>query len=216
MIIGKNCKLVLIGDSITDANRSENGEDTPGDLESGLGRGYVDLINAQIQAKYSPDNIRIINRGISGNTILDLKERWQKDVLDLKPDWLSVMIGINDIWRQVDSPLQTELHVLPQQYKDTYDELLSKTRSTLKGLILITPYIISNDEQDEMRLKVNKYTEIVTNMAHQYDAILVEIQPVFDRFLEHRHSSSLAWDGIHPNTTGHMLIANEVLNKLQF
>jgi lysophospholipase L1-like esterase len=30
-----------------------------------------------------------------------LNARWQRDVLDLSPDWLSIMIGINDVWRQL-------------------------------------------------------------------------------------------------------------------
>lgn len=58
--------------------------------------------------------------GIGGNTILDLAVRWERDVLDRRPDWLSVIIGINDVWRQFDRPLQTELHVEADEYETTY------------------------------------------------------------------------------------------------
>ena len=62
---------------------------------------------------------RVVDMGISGNTTRDLQARWQTDVLDLKPDWLSIMIGANDVWRQFDSPRQTEKHILIDEYKRT-------------------------------------------------------------------------------------------------
>jgi lysophospholipase L1-like esterase len=73
---------------------------------SGLGTGYVSLVDSLLRAAYPQGRIRMVNMGTSGNTVRDLAERWQTDVLDLEPDWLSIMIGINDVWRQFDSPLR--------------------------------------------------------------------------------------------------------------
>jgi len=50
---------------------------------------------------YPERAIRVITAGVGGNTCRDVAARWQKDVLDVTPDWVSLMIGINDVWRQL-------------------------------------------------------------------------------------------------------------------
>ena len=95
----------MIGDSVTDCERLRPiGEG----LFDALGRGYVSMVDGLLMARYPAHRIRVVNMGVSGNTVRDLQKRWQTDVMDLKPDWLSVCIGINDVWRQFDTPLQTE------------------------------------------------------------------------------------------------------------
>ena len=132
-------KLVMIGDSITDVGRAKPiGE---GRADDALGRGYVMMVDALLGAVYPERMIRVINMGVSGNTTRDLKARWQRDVLDLKPDWLSIMIGANDVWRQYDSPKQTESHVLIDEYERNLRELVSSTKPLVKGLILMTPVL---------------------------------------------------------------------------
>ena len=122
----KGEKLVMIGDSITDVGRARPiGE---GRADDALGRGYVMMVDALLGAVYPERMIRVINMGVSGNTTRDLKARWQTDVLDLKPDWLSIMIGANDVWRQYDSPKQTERHVLIDEYERNLVDLVSSTR----------------------------------------------------------------------------------------
>src|SRR4029453_7463195 len=123
-------KLVMIGDSITDVGRARPiGE---GRADDALGRGYVMMVDALLGAGYPERMIRVINMGVSGNTTRDLKARWQTDVLDLKPDWLSIMIGANDVWRQYDSPKQTERHVLIDEYEKNLVELVSSTKPLYK------------------------------------------------------------------------------------
>ena len=67
-----------------------------------MGAGYVSFIDSILGAALPELPLRVLNTGISGNRVTDLEARWQSDVLDLQPDWLSVMIGINDVWRQLD------------------------------------------------------------------------------------------------------------------
>jgi lysophospholipase L1-like esterase len=105
MLLAQHSKLVMIGDSVTDCGRARPvGEG----LFGAIGTGYVGYIDALLSARYPELGVRVVNVGSSGNTILDLQARWQSDVLDLKPDWLSIMIGINDVWRQFDLPRQPE------------------------------------------------------------------------------------------------------------
>ena len=215
MRIQAGSKLLFIGDSITDAGRSEGGETPPWTPNVGLGHGYVNLVNALMLVERPEQNIRIINKGLSGNTVLDLKQRWDDDVLAHKPDWLSVMIGINDVWRQFDTPQRTESHVGPELYEATLRELLAKTRPQLSGLVLMSPYMIETNLSDPMRQQMDTYGAIVKSVAADLDAIYVDTQAAIDRVLQHVHPMSLAWDRIHPGTAGHMILARAFLAAME-
>ena len=174
------------------------------------------FVDSLINAFYPDRKIRIVNVGTSGNTVRDLAARWQNDVLDLKPDWLSVMIGTNDVWRQFDTPRIVENQVHPEEYERTYAELLTQTRPLLKGLVLMTPFYIEPNKSDAMRETMDAYGQIVRRLAKQFDAIFVDTQAEFDRVLAHQYSASLSWDRVHPNQTGHMLLAKAFLDGVGF
>lgn len=211
MKLNKNDKFVMIGDSITDCGRSKpDGEG----LFDPYGNGYVNMVKALLDAIHPELAIRVVNKGTSGNTVRDLKARWQEDVLDLKPDWLSIMIGINDVWRQFDSPKMPEIHVGIKEYEGTLDELISRTLPGLKGLILATPYFIEPNPDDPMRARMDAYAAVVRKLEEKYDAILVDTQVGFDRMLEYMHPMAIAWDRVHPNSSGHAVIAKCFLEAL--
>ena len=215
MLIQPHSKLVFIGDSITDAGRDPCGEHTPGGAP-GFGNGYVSQINAILQVWCPQDSLRLINRGNSGDTIRDLAARWQSDVLDLTPDWLTVFIGVNDVWRQFDSPLRPEIAVFPEEFERTYRELLTRTRPSLKGLVLCSPFVIEPNKADPMRARIDEYGEIARNLAQDFNAVFVDVQAAFDGLCAHLHPMSIAWDRIHPGPHGHMAIARAWLHAMQF
>lgn len=213
MKIPSSSKLVMIGDSITDCDRGKPGSEW---LFGGLGKGYVSYVDALLRASTPSPRIRIINMGISGNTIRDLKKRWQTDVLDQKADWLSVMIGINDVWRQFDSPFQTDWHVKIDEYESTYDELLTQTVPSLKGLILMTPYFIETNPSDPMRVMMCQYGQVVKKLAEKHKALFIDTQTAFDAVLRETHPMSLAWDRVHPTVTGHMILTRAFLKTIGY
>ncbi|HBR92689.1 MAG TPA: GDSL family lipase [Opitutae bacterium] len=216
MIIPAQSKLLFIGDSITDAGRADSGETTPWDVHLGLGKGYVNLVNAILTAGDPELKLRVINRGVSGNTVLDMAARWQTDVLDLKPDWLSVMIGINDVWRQFDVPRRSEAHISPETYQRTYHDLLQQVRPQLQGLVLMTPYVFEANRSDAMRARMDEYGSLVRQLAGDFDALFVDTQAAVDRVLQHMHPTALAWDRIHPGAEGHMIFARAFLEAVDF
>lgn len=213
MMIHPNSKLVVIGDSITDCGRAHPIAESPNEA---LGKGYVGLVDGLINATCPERRIRIINVGIAGNTVRDLKARWQSDVLDLTPDWLSIMIGINDVWRQFDSRLQTEWQVPLDEYSRTLEELIRTTLPMLKGLVLMTPYFIEPNRADAMRDMMDRYGAVVRDLAGKYGAILVDTQAAFDEVLEGLHPMALAGDRVHPNLTGHLVLARAFLKAIGY
>lgn len=209
MRIEEKSTLLFIGDSITDCGRAR-----PVGIHNQLGNGYVSLVNALLCSAYPERRIRVLNTGMSGNTVLDLKNRWQTDVLDLKPDWLSIMIGINDVWRQFDHPYQTATHVLPDVYEQQLRELVARVR--VKGLVLMTPYYIEDNRQDDMRRRMDEYGSIVRRTAADSGAILVDTQAAFDAALKYLPSEMFAWDRVHPGAPGHMILARAFLAAVDY
>lgn len=216
MQISPGAKLVFMGDSITEAGRDPSGEATPWANDRGFGRGYVGYFQALLEATHPTKRIRVINRGVSGNTILDVQARWDSDAVALAPQWLAVMIGINDVWRKFDCPLQPERHVPLDRYEKIYGELIASIRPHLDGLLLAAPYVVEPNRDDPMRRMMDDYGTVVRRLAAQHDAIFVDPQQAIDNLCETLHPTALAWDRIHLNATGHMTIARAFLNAIEY
>ncbi|MCX6943170.1 MAG: SGNH/GDSL hydrolase family protein [Opitutales bacterium] len=212
MKLAPHSKLVVIGDSISDCERARPvGEG----LFGAVGKGYVALVEGLLGAIHPAHAIRVVNMGCSGHTVLDLKNRWQTDVLDLQPDWLVVMIGVNDVWRQFDLPRQTEIHVSPETYGRTLDELVARTRPRVQGLVLMAPFYLEPNRADPMRHRMDEYGALVRQAAAGHDALFVDTQAALDAVLQHMHANAIAWDRVHPNITGHAIIARALLGALR-
>lgn len=212
MKIEAQSRLVMIGDSITDSGRAR----PVGDGAGSLGSGYVHMVQALIAARYPERRIRVLNTGAGGNTVRHLKERWTTDVIDLKPNWLSVKIGINDVWRQFDRPMNREIHVDLNEYRDTLDALVGGVRGDLHGLVLMSPYFIEPNREDAMRAKMDAYGAAVRELAEKHGAVFVDTQAAFDHALESVHPMELAGDRIHPNPVGHMILARAFLKAVGY
>ena len=206
-------KLVFQGDSITDMGRAQPIAEG---LFDPMGRGYVNLVDAFINARYPELNLHVVNVGISGNTSRDLVQRWQRDVIDLKPDWLSVMIGINDVWRQFDMPYLTSAHVYLDEYEANLKMLIGQTRQTVRGLTLMTPFVIEAIREEPFRAMMDKYGTVCKKIAQRNDCVFVDVQAAFDEVLKYQHSQRFAWDRIHPNQVGAAVIARAWLKAMDY
>jgi lysophospholipase L1-like esterase len=213
MKLRPNSSLLMIGDSITDAGRTYDAY--PNDTVGSLGHGYVALVSSLLEARYPAHRLSVYNRGISGNTVRDLVARWQTDVLDLKPSFLSIMIGTNDVWRQFDSPYGDSA-VHPEEFEGTLDGLVSKTSPLVTGLALMSPFFLERSSEDPMRRRMDEYGRIVQRVAERHSATFVDTQAAFDRHLEHQHSYRLSGDRVHPNLTGHVILARAFLEAVEF
>ncbi len=213
MLFDKGDKILFIGDSISDYERKRPvGEG----LFDAWGRSYVADVGALLGCMYPEEQLRVVNMGIGGNQTRDLLARWQTDVLDLKPDWVSMLIGINDVWRQFDSPYEKETHVPPEEYRANCVRLIEQTLPHVKGMILMTPYFMEPNQQDPMRARMDEYSAIIRELAEKYQLPLVDLQAGWDRLFQYMHPCNIAWDRIHPNQTGCMYIAKQFLKVVGF
>lgn len=201
--------LLMIGDSITDCGR--RGDAYP------LGAGYVKFLTELVTARYPDRDIRWINKGIGGNKVTDLKERWRDDVLYHKPDKLTVKIGINDLHSHLRDP---QNGVGPDLFEATYDEILDVTRQELGcPVVLISPFYISTDRSGATQRSrvldlLTEYISIVERMSEKYDAPLVRFHDMFQEQLKYRDADTFCPEPVHPNRMGHLLMAAELFRAL--
>lgn len=208
MKIKENSIVLFQGDSITDAGRSREND-------SCMGAGYPMMTSAWFNALYAEMNITFYNRGISGNRVKDLKERWQTDCLDLKPDLVSILIGINDCWRRYDSNDPTSV----DDFKNTYREILTQVRqNTNAGIILCEPFLLPvYEHQNAWREDLDPKIHAVRELAREFGTMYLPLDGIFAQACAKREPSFWAADGVHPTPAGHALISKvwlEMVNAL--
>lgn len=213
MIFEDMDRIVFAGDSVTDmGSQNPVGEG----LFDNVGRSYVRVVENLLAVYYPEIRIRVTNSGISGNTSRDLLGRFDRDVVDLKPDWVSICIGINDVWRQFDSPAIPDEQVMPEEYKQNVEEMILKVKDTVKGIFILSPYIMEPNSEDMMRNRMNQYVEICRALSEKHNCIFVDFQKMYEEYCKIRHSSYISWDRIHPNQVGATLMAREFLKLCDF
>lgn len=194
--------LVFIGDSITDGGRARTGND----YNHTMGQGYAFLLAADLGHRLAERNLTFINRGVSGERVLDLQKRWQADVLDLKPDVLSILVGINDtLWARGETV---------EQFESIYDQLLSETLAALPGvrIILGEPFVLPagryKDSYAATLAEVKKRQDVVARLAAKHDLPFVRYQSVYNEACLRAPAEQWSWDGVHPHYAGHALMAD--------
>lgn len=213
MIFENMDRIVFAGDSVTDGGSTNPvGEG----LFDGVGRGYVRVIENMLAVYYPELKIRVTNSGISGNTSVTLLERYDRDVVELKPDWVSICIGINDVWRQFDCPAMPEKNITPESYRKNVEEMILRVKDNVKGIFILSPYIIEPNREDPMRKRMDEYTAVSKELAEKYGCSFVDFQKMYEDYCEYRHPCFIAWDRIHPNQIGATLMAREFLKKCDF
>ncbi|WP_390405492.1 SGNH/GDSL hydrolase family protein [Lacticaseibacillus jixiensis] len=214
MLLNKNDTLLFTGDSVTDCGRDRNGY--PGTSES-LGDGYPNLISAALTAIYPELTIKVQNTGVSGDTTNELLARWDQDVVQQHPDYVSILIGVNDVWRHFDAPFYhpSDL-VTPESYRANYQAMIDAVKDQVKDIIIISPFFFEPDRSNPMRAMVDQFRGIAEDLAKTNGLRYVDVQSVVDHYLTLHASYILTADRVHPNIKGHMLVANTFLQAIGF
>ena len=205
-------KILMYGDSITDAIRLR--EEAIGSVYS-YGNGYVKFISGDLALK-DPHGYEIINRGISGNRIVDLYARVKADVWNHNPDVLSILIGVNDIWHELSYENGVDVVRFERMYRMLLDDTLARL-SDIK-LILCEPFVLkgsATEEKFDRFLETYDYAKAVKRIAEDYGAYFLPLQAVLSEAAEKYGAETVLSDGVHPATLGAKIIADEWL-KLFF
>ena len=204
-------KLILFqGDSITDCgrNRMEN---------SSMGDGYAHMIKAQMGSE-NPGEYEFLNRGVSGNRIVDVYARIKYDIINIKPDYLSLLIGVNDVWHELGGKHNgVDAKKFEKIYEMLVDEILEALPDT--KIMILEPFVLEGTATcatemepgrwDYFRNEVPLRAAAAKRIADKYGFPYVSLQDVFDQVCNQAPASYWLRDGVHPTPMGHWLIKNE-------
>jgi len=209
-----NGNIILFqGDSITDSGR--NKEDNSNNNPRALGSGYSLLAGGALLEKYASLNLKIYNKGISGNKVYQLAERWEKDCLDIKPDILSILIGVNDIWHKLDGKYDGTVEI----YRNDYIALLERTKRALPDvrLIICEPFAVPGVRavDDKWYPEFYSYQKAARDIAEQFGATFIPYQKIYDDAQKSAPGSYWTGDGVHPTLAGSQLMAHAWLSALK-
>jgi len=211
-LIGSGNVVLFQGDSITDAGRDRGREGNANDTRA-LGTGYALLTGAALLANHPEAKLTIYNRGISGNKVFQLAERWDKDCLALKPDVVSILIGVNDIWHKLDGKYDGTIEV----YERDYRALLERTKQELPGvkLVLCEPFVLRCGAVNEKWFPdFDGYRAAAKRVASAFDAVFIPFQTTFDEAVRTTTPAYWAGDGVHPTLAGAPLMAQTWLQAV--
>jgi lysophospholipase L1-like esterase len=174
--------------------------------------------------------IKIINSGIGGNTILDGLNRLQKDALSYNPDFIIVNFGLNDgmlkekkkylndteqlFYKDNNWYYVTRVNI--DDFKYAYSKLINILKSKeIKILLLsINPTLDSFPLSEDNNFKKKQkeiyevYNERIIQIAANSDVDYIDLWEVF--VLNNELERHIQEDGIHPNEAGLELIAESV------
>jgi len=203
--------VLFQGDSITDAGRKRDQGDQP-NHQPAMGGGYAWMAASQLLVGRD-DDLKIFNRGISGNKVYQLADRWQQDCLDLKPNVLSILIGVNDVSHMLKGRFDGTVEI----YEQDYHALLKRTKAALPKvkLIVCEPFVLRCGAVDDRWFPAfDDYRAAARRVAEAAGAAFVPFQTMFDRAVKFAPPEHWAQDGVHPSDFGNSLLAHAWLEAV--
>lgn len=209
-------RILFQGDSITDAGRLRENI-------TSLGLGYPSKVESKMGLDY-PGEYEFINKGISGDRIVDLYARIKSDIINLAPDYMSILIGVNDVWHE----LNFNNGVSAEKYEKIYDMLLEEVKSKLPDIkiMIIEPYVLpeggttgilddGSEKYDIFRQEVEKRAEAAKRLAKKYNCVFIPLQEKLDELSKIQPVGYWIRDGVHPSNIGHEVIAREWIKHFE-
>lgn len=196
-------KILFQGDSITDCSRSR-------DNDKLLGMGYATMVGARLGYDKLGE-YEFLNRGISGNRIVDLYARIKMDIINLAPDYMSILIGVNDVWHEVGNHNGVD----SDKFEKVYSMLIEEVKAALPDIkiMILEPYVLkgtaTEDTWEFFRSEVEKRAAASKRVAEKYGLVFVPLQAKFDEMAAKQPEPYWTWEGVHPTLAGHELIARE-------
>jgi lysophospholipase L1-like esterase len=202
-------RYLFQGDSITDASRVDEDEGQGSCL---FGYGYPILFASELLRK-NKGKYEFINRGVSGDKIVDVYARIKEDIINLKPDVMSILIGVNDIWHE----LNESNGVDTPKFEKIYSMLVEEVKDVLPDIkiIILEPFVLygegSKRYYDIFRKGVEERAEVAKRIADKYNLAFVPLMKQFDDAASDGDTTYWTTDGVHPTAAGHQLIKEELL-----
>jgi lysophospholipase L1-like esterase len=205
--------IVFQGDSITDAGRERLKQQS--NLASSFGTGYAFIAATRLLNENPEKDLSIFNRGISGNKVYQLSERWQRDCFDLNPAVLSILIGVNDFWHKLDGKYDGTV----EKYEQDYKQLLTLTTKMLPDVKLVIgePFALPDTSavNEKWFPEFDGYRAVAKKIADEFNAEFIPYQTIFNEAVLRAPAKYWTGDGVHPSMAGSALMAEAWLKTVK-
>jgi len=205
--------ILFQGDSITDAGREKVKQQANSPVS--FGSGYAFLAASNLLNTQAAKQISIYNRGISGNKVFQLADRWQKDCFDLKPGLLSILIGVNDFWHKLNGKYDGTV----EKYENDYRQLLILTQKMLPDikLVICEPFAVQDGSAVDEKWfpEFDAYRASAKKLADEFDTVFIPFQTIFDEAQNFAPGRYWTADGVHPSMAGNSLMAEAWLKAVK-
>lgn len=201
--------ILFQGDSITDADRCREDDDY-------MGAGYAVMTAGMIGVNY-PGQYVCLNKGISGNRSVDLYARVKCDIIDLKPDILTILIGVNDAWHE----LAHRNGVSVERYETLLELLICDVKEALPQtkIVLLEPFVMlgsgTEDYYGAFAQDIARRQAVCRRLVEKHGLLFLPLQERLEGFEAANPGTKVLLDGVHPNYTGHKLMADALFSALQ-
>ena len=205
-------KILFFGDSTTDMGREKNSDPLTDTRNCMFGFGHPLLIAADLY-RDDPSKYRVYNTGIGGNRIVDLYARLKKDVWNYNPDVVSILIGINDVWHEIDGQKNG---VDIERWEKIYRMMIDDTLICLPNvkIIICEPFVLRGAFTDgcyDSLIAVKEYAKVAKRIADDYHLPFVFLQDKLEEKADMYGADYYLVDGAHPAVAGARLITDEWL-----
>ncbi len=210
--------ILFQGDSITDCDRAR-----PNMNKTELGMGYPHFVKAALNSRY-PGAHTFVNRGISGNRIVDLYARIKIDAINLAPDFMSILVGVNDVWHEINY----QNGVGAEKFEKIYTMYVEEIRAALPNIkiMIMEPFVLpgSNttgeledgaDKYTLFRAETEKRAAVARRVAEKFSLPFVPLQDMFDEACKEAPADYWLWDGVHPTEAGHQRIMEKWIKAFE-
>ena len=201
--LSRDSRWIFVGDSITDSGRRQCPES--------VGSGYVRDVRDWLRASLPAQAPQIINKGISGSTMSDLRRRWEEDVIAHHPQLVSILIGINDVLHGLGG---LDAGISIESYRENYADILGRLKNAFPqvAIVLCEPTAIWPPAPAAGSVILKPFVETVQHAGVEFGAqCVVPLHRVFEKAVSERPDIDWLPDGVHPSSSGHMLIARSWL-----
>ena len=194
--------ILFIGDSITDEGRKRSDS-------KDLGNGYPLLVASYLWNKYPSYDLKILNRGIGGDQVFNLRDRWEKDCLNYNPDIVSILVGVNDVWWHIDDEEKLDAAAITKFEEDYRWLLKTLAHRTDARVVIMEPYVLPYPkDRITWRKHLDPRIQIIRRLANEYHAVFVPLDGILNaKGIVNDYETYTGDDGVHPTVAGHAAIA---------
>ncbi|HEX8356533.1 MAG TPA: GDSL-type esterase/lipase family protein [Segetibacter sp.] len=200
----KKKKIVFLGDSITEQGATAGG--------------YITRILQKLREDRIEEDYELTGAGVWGDKIYDLYLRLDDDVLAKGADVVVVYIGINDVWDKKAKGTGTEVG----KFEEFYAAITEKLKAALIKVVLCTPTVIGENMAalEEFSGELDLYSDVVRKLASENEFPVIDLRKAFVAYnqannVEDKKEGILTTDGVHLNSKGNQLVADEMWTVLQ-